>query len=41
MPNQSDYTSAVDEPRDQPGDELIEGMLMVEELTIDGMCGAY
>jgi mycofactocin precursor len=41
MPDQSDHTSAVDQPGDQSSDFLLEGMLLVEELSIDGMCGVY
>jgi mycofactocin precursor len=41
MPDQSDRTSAVDEPGDQSSDALIDDMLMVEEISIDGMCGVY
>jgi mycofactocin precursor len=41
MPDQSELTSSVDEPEDQSGDALIDDMLVVEELSIDGMCGVY
>jgi len=41
MPDQSDHTSAVDQSGDQSSDNLVEGMLLVEEVSIDGMCGVY
>lgn len=40
MPGQSDHASAADESGDQSGDVLVEDML-VEEVSIDGMCGVY
>jgi mycofactocin precursor len=41
MTDQSELTSTVDEPGDKSSDDLIEDMLMVEEVSIDGMCGVY
>jgi len=41
MLDQADHTTAVDEPGDQSSDILVEGMLLVEELSIDGTCGVY
>jgi len=41
MSDQSDHTSAVDQPGDQSSDNLVEGTLLLEELSIDGMCGVY
>lgn len=34
--------SAADGPADRsPGDELVEADLLVEDVSIDGMCGVY
>ena len=41
----TDTTAAEDEALDdterEPGQELIEDELLVEEISIDGMCGVY
>lgn len=35
--------AALDQPadRDRTGDELVESELLVEDVSIDGMCGVY
>jgi mycofactocin precursor len=38
---QSELTRTADEPGDKSSDDLIEDMLMVEDVSIDGMCGVY
>ncbi|HEX3975429.1 MAG TPA: mycofactocin precursor MftA [Solirubrobacteraceae bacterium] len=29
------------EPRDRPADDLVQDDLLVEDVSIDGMCGVY
>jgi mycofactocin precursor len=41
MTDQPQLTSTVDDVGDESGDALIEDMLLVEEVSIDGMCGVY
>jgi mycofactocin precursor len=40
MPD-TDTDTAVKEPPDAPPEPLVEEDLLVEEISIDGMCGVY
>jgi len=37
------HAAALEKPadRDRTGDELVESELLVEDVSIDGMCGVY
>lgn len=36
-----DRDATTDTSRDEPAEQLVEDELLVEEISIDGMCGVY